>query len=60
VPVDIELGGTLTRGMTVADFRGPGMDTAHTRVGVTLDHPRFWALVEDSLLQIGEPSQPDV
>jgi purine nucleosidase len=60
VPVDIELGGTLTRGMTVADFRGPGMDTAHTSVGVTLDHAGFWALVEDSLLRIGEPSQPDV
>lgn len=60
VPVDIELTGAITRGMTVADFRGPGMDTAHTRVGVTLDHARFWGLVEDSLARIGEPSQSDV
>lgn len=56
VPVDIELGGILTRGMTVADFRGPGMDTAHTSVGVTLDHTGFWALVTDALVRIGEPS----
>lgn len=53
-PVDIELSGGLTRGMTVADFRKPAPVNCHTQVAVQLDHQRFWGLVVDSLRRIGE------
>ena len=42
VPVDIELTGTLTLGMTVADFRFPPDDPCHTQVAPELDHTGFW------------------
>jgi len=54
VPVDIELTGTLTLGMTVADFRAPPPPDCHTQVAVTLDHQRFWDLIVDALERIGE------
>ncbi|GAA1367253.1 nucleoside hydrolase [Arthrobacter rhombi] len=54
VPVDIELAGTLTLGMTVADFRAPAPADCHTSVAVELDHARFWGLVTDALERIGE------
>jgi purine nucleosidase len=46
-PLDVELHGALTTGMTVADLRGdePGPDECRTQVAVTLDHTRFWDLV---------------
>jgi purine nucleosidase len=53
-PVDIELTGTLTLGMTVTDLRAPAPPGCHTQVAVKLDHPRFWALVVDALKRIGE------
>jgi purine nucleosidase len=53
-PVDIELTGTLTSGMTVADFRAPAPPDCHTQVAVTLDHGRFWGLVVDALERIGQ------
>lgn len=53
VPVDIELTGTLTLGMTVADFRHPVSDECHTQVAVKLDHAKFWQLVVDALKNIG-------
>ncbi len=53
-PVDIELAGGLTRGMTVADFRTPAPEDCRTSVAVELDHARFWALVVDALERIGE------
>jgi purine nucleosidase len=53
-PVDIELTGTLTLGMTVADFRGTAPTDCHTQVAVKLDHPRFWELVVDALRRIGQ------
>ena len=53
-PVDVELTGTLTLGMTVADLRAPAPPDCHTQVAVTLDHERFWALVVDALERIGE------
>ena len=56
VPVDIELQGTLTLGMTVADFRAPAPDDCTTSVAVDLDHARFWDLVTDALVRIGEPA----
>lgn len=54
VPVDIELTGTLTLGMTVADFRAPAPSDCHTQVAVKLDHTRFWDMVVDALKRIGE------
>ncbi|RFA15215.1 ribonucleoside hydrolase [Subtercola boreus] len=57
VPLDIELTGTLTLGMTVADFRAPAPDDCTTQVAVKLDHARFWALVTDALERIGDPAQ---
>lgn len=53
VPVDIELRGTLTLGMTVADFRAPAPPDCNTSVAVDLDHGRFWDLVTDALERIG-------
>jgi purine nucleosidase len=54
VPVDIELTGTLTLGMTVADFRSAPPPGCHTQVAVKLDHQRFWDLIVDALERIGE------
>lgn len=54
VPVDIELTGTLTLGMTVADFRFPADERCHTQVATELDHSGFWDLIVDSLKRIGE------
>lgn len=54
VPVDIELTGTLTLGMTVADFRFPVDETCHTQVATKLDHAGFWDLIVDALQRIGE------
>lgn len=53
VPVDIELTGTLTLGMTVVDFRYPAPDDCHTQVAVKLDHDKFWQLVVGALKNIG-------
>jgi purine nucleosidase len=54
VPVDIELQGKLTLGMTVADFRAPAPADCHTSVAVDLDRTKFWNLVTDALVRIGE------
>jgi len=56
VPLDIELGGTLTLGMTVADFRAPAPVDCTTHVARGLDHAKFWALVVDALERIGDPA----
>jgi len=53
-PVDIELRGALTLGMTVTDFRAPAPDDCHTQVAVELDRERFWDLVVDALERIGD------
>ena len=54
VPLDVELAGTLTLGMTVADFRAPAPADCNTSVAVDLDHQKFWDLVVDALERIGE------
>ena len=54
-PLDVELHGELTTGMTVADLRGPEPVDCHTQVAVTLDHARFWDLVVDALARLGDP-----
>ncbi|MEY2848713.1 MAG: ribonucleoside hydrolase [Actinomycetota bacterium] len=55
VPLDIELTGTLTLGMTVADFRSPAPESCSTHAATGLDHARFWGLVVDALERIGDP-----
>ncbi|MET9544869.1 nucleoside hydrolase [Streptomyces sp. 135] len=59
-PVDIELTGTLTLGMTVTDLRAPAPEDCHTQVAVDLDHQRFWDLVVDALERIGDVRIGDV
>lgn len=56
VPLDIELTGTLTLGMTVADFRAPAPADCTTQVARNLDHAKFWALIVDALQRIGDPA----
>ncbi len=53
VPLDIELTGGLTLGMTVADFRSPAPESCTTHAATDLDTGRFWALVVDALERIG-------
>lgn len=55
-PVDIELTGSLTLGMTVADFRRPAPADCTTQVAVKLDQRKLWDLVQDALIRIGDPS----
>lgn len=52
VPVDVELNGSLTTGMTVAGFRAPAPEDCHTKVATRLDAPRFWGLVVDAIDRI--------
>jgi purine nucleosidase len=54
-PLDVELTGPLTLGMTVADFRAPAPDDCTTQVAVDLDHEKFWSLIVDALERIGDP-----
>ncbi|MFU8945584.1 nucleoside hydrolase [Mycetocola zhadangensis] len=56
VPIDVELSGSLTLGMTVADFRAPAPDDCTTQAAVDLDTSRFWDLIVDALERIGEPA----
>ncbi len=53
VPVDVELTGALTTGMTVADFRAPAPANCHTKVATKLDAPKFWALVTEAIANLG-------
>lgn len=52
-PIDIELNGTLTRGMTVVDFSHVLKEECPTYVGVELDKQKFWNLIYDALRVIG-------
>lgn len=52
-PIDIELHGELTRGMTVVDFNHIVASDCVTYVGVGLDKQKFWDLVYDALRKIG-------
>ncbi len=60
VPLDIELTGSLTLGMTVADFRFPAPEDCTTQVATNLDHGRFWDLVVRAIENIGEPDEAPV
>lgn len=54
-PLDVEIHGDLTLGMTVADLRGPepSAEECHTQVAVKLDFDKFWDLVVDAVVAIG-------
>ncbi|GHD42391.1 nucleoside hydrolase [Mycetocola manganoxydans] len=54
-PITVELVGTLTAGMTVADFRAPAPADCTTQVAIGIDTPRFWDLVVDAVERIGDP-----
>ena len=54
VPIDVELTGSLTLGMTVADFRGPAPAGCTTQAAMDLDVDAFWDLVVDALERIGD------
>jgi purine nucleosidase len=54
MPIDVELSGALTLGMTVADGRTPAPETCRTFAALRLDRARFWDLVVDALRTIGE------
>src|SRR5690606_16487177 len=54
VPLDIELTGSLTLGMTVADFRSPAPDDCTTHAATDLNRERFWDLIIDALERIGD------
>ena len=55
-PIDVELQGSLTLGMTVVDTRGPAPADCTTQYAADLDVPGFWALVVDALERIGDPA----
>lgn len=54
-PLDVEIHGTATLGMTVADLRGPepSEEECHTQVGLGINVERFWDLVTDAIKRIG-------
>lgn len=54
-PVDVEIHGDLTLGMTVADLRGPepNAEECHTQVALQLDFDKFWNLIIDAIKAIG-------
>ena len=53
-PLDVEIKGDLTLGMTVADLRGPepSASECHTQVATKLDFNKFWDLIIDALKRI--------
>ncbi len=57
VPIAIEMTGTHTLGMTVADFRTPAPPDCTTFAATHLDTDRFWTLIVDALQRIGDPPQ---
>ncbi|MEJ5998403.1 uridine-preferring nucleoside hydrolase UriH [Corynebacterium sp. H130] len=52
VPIDVELTGALTTGMTVADFRAPAPEDCNTQAAVELDFDKFWSMVEDAVRKL--------
>ena len=54
-PLDVEIHGETTLGMTVADLRGPepSAEECHTQVAVKLDFDKFWDMVADAIEKIG-------
>jgi len=53
VPVRVELTGTHTYGMTVADFRQPPRGISNTKVATKLDFDKFWNVVIAAIDKVG-------
>ena len=53
LPINIELTGSYTLGMTICDFRKANYENCHTQAALKLDHKRFWERVIDALKRIG-------
>lgn len=53
-PIDVELQGALTTGMTVTDFRHPATAECHTQAATQLDNPQLWNMLIDSLKELGK------
>lgn len=54
VPIDIELTGTLTTGMTVCDFRSTPPADCHTWAATELDFDGFWNIVIEAIQTISQ------
>lgn len=52
VPIDVEIGGELSVGRTIADTRYVAKPDCHTSAGVKLDFERFWDLIADAVERI--------
>ena len=52
VPISVELTGTRTRGMTVADFRRTAPEGCHTPAALELDLARFWDMMADAVSRL--------
>lgn len=52
-PIEVELAGSLTTGMTVADLRPEAPTDGTTHVATAIDVPRFHDLLVDSLERLG-------
>ena len=52
-PLDVELNGTLTTGMTVADLRAQAPEDCHTRIATHLDTEGFWTLLAEAISNLG-------
>ena len=52
VPISVELTGTRTRGMTVADFRRTAPEGCHTHAALELDLARFWDMMADAVSRL--------
>lgn len=56
VAADVETAGELTRGMTVADWRGVWKRPANAEVAVTVDAPRFIAMFTQAIDRLASSS----
>ena len=52
-PIAVETRGELTVGRTVVDLRGPAPLDCRHRIGLELDHGRFWDVVLAALARVG-------
>ncbi len=52
VPIGIELTGSRTRGMTVADFRRKAPEDCRTHAATELDLARFWDMMADAVARL--------
>ncbi|QCJ68903.1 ribonucleoside hydrolase [Providencia heimbachae] len=53
-PINIELQGALTTGMTVTDFRATAPADCHTQVATKLDNEKLWTMFIDALKQLAK------